>query len=263
MAGPIREADIPEENLDEAKKYREELFDVLTRHDDKDRITSAYLEGKDVPIDAVRALIREQTLKMQDPARCCAARGREHIGIQPLLDAVCLLPAEPAGSAAGRRHQPRRRKRKRSASPTQGAVRRAGLQGRRPGFTATSSTSASIPARSRRIAGLQPRQGRQGNHRQALPHPRRPDPGATICRRRYAGDIVASIGLKDSVTGDTLCETQHPILLEPITFAEAVVSQSIEPESAPTRTSWPTCSTSCNARTRHSSSRPTRTPARR
>ncbi len=48
----------------------------------------------------------------------------------------------------------------------------------------------------------------------------------------YAGDIVAVIGLKDSVTGDTLCETQHPILLEPITFAETVVSQQIEPESS-------------------------------
>src|SRR5205823_4776804 len=47
-----------------------------------------------------------------------------------------------------------------------------------------------------------------------------------------AGDIVAIIGLKDSVTGDTLCETQHPILLEPITFAETVVSQRIEPETS-------------------------------
>src|SRR5205085_2411258 len=47
-----------------------------------------------------------------------------------------------------------------------------------------------------------------------------------------AGDIVALIGLRESVTGDTLCETQHPILLEPISFAEAVVSQSIEPQSS-------------------------------
>ncbi|MCS7271234.1 MAG: EF-Tu/IF-2/RF-3 family GTPase, partial [Gemmataceae bacterium] len=50
--------------------------------------------------------------------------------------------------------------------------------------------------------------------------------------RGPAGDIVCVIGLKGSVTGDTLCETAHPILLEPITFAEAVVSQSIEPESS-------------------------------
>ena len=46
-----------------------------------------------------------------------------------------------------------------------------------------------------------------------------------------AGDIVCVVGLKDTVTGDTLCDTQHPILLESITFAESVVSQSIEPDS--------------------------------
>jgi len=48
----------------------------------------------------------------------------------------------------------------------------------------------------------------------------------------FAGDIVAAIGMRESITGDTLCETQHPILLEHISFAEAVVSKSIEPESS-------------------------------
>jgi elongation factor G len=48
----------------------------------------------------------------------------------------------------------------------------------------------------------------------------------------YAGDIVAIIGMKESITGDTLCDVQHPILLERIQFAEAVVSRSIEPESS-------------------------------
>jgi elongation factor G len=60
----------------------------------------------------------------------------------------------------------------------------------------------------------------------ADPTDRRELPEAT------AGDIVAVIGLKDSITGDTLCDPQHPILLEQITFAEAVVSRSIEPESS-------------------------------
>src|SRR5205823_6065566 len=48
----------------------------------------------------------------------------------------------------------------------------------------------------------------------------------------YAGDIVGVIGPKDSITGDTLCDPQHPIILEQIQFAEAVVSMSIEPESS-------------------------------
>ena len=50
-----------------------------------------------------------------------------------------------------------------------------------------------------------------------------------------AGDIVAVIGLKDTLTGDTLCDTKHPVLMESITFAEAVISMSIEPKSSADR----------------------------
>src|SRR6476659_8157174 len=78
----IREADIPAENLAEAKQYREQLFDILTRHDDQDKITSVYLDGKDVPVETVRQLIREQTVKrLVQPV--LAGSGRDHTGIQP------------------------------------------------------------------------------------------------------------------------------------------------------------------------------------
>ena len=77
-----------------------------------------------------------------------------------------------------------------------------------------------------------PGQGRQGTGQQDLSHPRRPAANREEVAEAVAGDIVALIGLKDSITGDTLCDTQHPILLEAIQFAEAVVSQSIEPESS-------------------------------
>src|SRR5262249_11587741 len=63
-------------------------------------------------------------------------------------------------------------------------------------------------------------------HTMADPSDRRELPEA------YAGDIVALVGLKEAITGDTLCETQHPTLLERISFAQAVVSRSIEPESS-------------------------------
>src|SRR5207247_2097462 len=59
--------------------------------------------------------------------------------------------------------------------------------------------------------------------------------GLDDLREAPVGDIVALVGLKDSITGDTLCDGQHPILLEAITFAEAVVSQSIEPETSADR----------------------------
>ena len=57
-----------------------------------------------------------------------------------------------------------------------------------------------------------------------------------------AGDIVGIIGLRDSITGDTLCDTREPILLESIEFPETVISMAIEPERVrPSARSWPTC----------------------
>src|SRR5262249_15574707 len=55
---------------------------------------------------------------------------------------------------------------------------------------------------------------------------------STEVAEAYAGDIVAIIGMREAITGDTICDAQHPILLEAIQFAQGVVSQSIEPESS-------------------------------
>ena len=90
----VRTDEIPAENLDEAKKYREELFDVLTQHDEKDLITPAVLEGTDPDPAKVRQLVREQTLARKIYP-VLSGSGREHIGIQPLLDAVTLYLPSP------------------------------------------------------------------------------------------------------------------------------------------------------------------------
>src|SRR5262249_49682077 len=88
----IRREPVPDEHRAKAQAYREQLFDALTRHDDQDLITSAILEGSPPDPAMVRGLIREQTLKrLIQPVLC--GSGREHAGIQPLLDAVCdFLP---------------------------------------------------------------------------------------------------------------------------------------------------------------------------
>src|SRR5262249_20951080 len=79
---------IPADMQAEAQRWRENLFEILTRFDDKDRLTSAYLEGKEIAPQAIHEAIREQTLARQIHPVLCGS-GREHIGIQPLLDAVC------------------------------------------------------------------------------------------------------------------------------------------------------------------------------
>lgn len=226
----IRQADIPPENLDEAKAYREKLFDVLTRHDDQDRVTSLYLEGKDVPLDAVRALIREQTIRRQvQPV--LAGSGREHAGIQPLLDAICHYLPSPLDRPPVTGMNPKKEKEEKRKpdfkDPFCGLVFKVIAQDSGDLFYVR-VYSGVLKVNSRVY-----NPGKDGKENIAKLYHIHADPTQRDeLPETYAGDIVAVIGLKESVTGDTLCETQHPILLEPISFAEAVVSQRIEPESS-------------------------------
>src|SRR5262249_58183406 len=91
---PLRTERTPDKLRPKAQKWREKLFDQLTKHDEQDQLTSAYLEGRDIPADKIRAALREQTLKrIIQPVLC--GSGREHIGIQPLLDAVTWYLPSP------------------------------------------------------------------------------------------------------------------------------------------------------------------------
>jgi len=229
----VREADIPAENLAEAKQYREQLFDILTRHDDQDKITSVYLDGKDVPVETVRQLIREQTVKrLVQPV--LAGSGRDHAGIQPLLDAVCHYLPSPLDRPPVVGINPKKEKEEKRKpdfkEPFSGLVFKVIAQDSGDLFYVRAysgvlkiNTRVYNPGKdSKEIIGKLYHIHADPTQRDELPE-------------TYAGDIVAVIGLKESVTGDTLCETQHPILLEPITFAEAVVSQRIEPESSSDR----------------------------
>jgi elongation factor G len=225
----IRETEIPESNLEEAKRYREELFDELTRHDEQDKITSAYLEGKEIPIETVRGLIREQTIKaLVQPVLC--GSGREHAGIQPLLDAICHYLPSPLDRPPVVGINPKKEKEEKRKpdfkEPFSGLVFKVIAQDSGDlfyvrvysGILKVNSRVYNPGKDAKEVIGKLYHIHADPSQRDELPE-------------THAGDIVALIGLKESVTGDTLCETQHPILLEPITFAEAVVSQRIEPES--------------------------------
>src|SRR5262249_50735339 len=103
----IRREPVPEDQADEVAAYREQLYDALTRHDEHDLITSAVLEGRPVPLEAVRRLLREQTLKrLIQPVLC--GSGREHAGIQPLLDAVTWYLPSPLDRPPVVGHNPKK-----------------------------------------------------------------------------------------------------------------------------------------------------------
>jgi elongation factor G len=227
----IREEPIPDDLANEAQSWREKLFDVLTEHDDKDQITSALLEGREVPAEAVREVIREATLARHIQPVLCGS-GREHIGIQPLLDAATWYLPSPLDRppVVGQNPKKPEKEEKRKPDPREpfcGLVFKyvADTHG---GLYYLRIYSGTLKQHSR---VFNPGRNTKENigklyHTLADPRDRQELPES------YAGDIVALIGLQDSITGDTLCETQHPILLERITFAQTVVSRSVEPETS-------------------------------
>jgi elongation factor G len=227
----VRSEPIPEDLLAQAQAARENLFNVLTEHDDRDRLTSAYLEGRDIPAETIRDVIRDQTLRQLIQPVLCGS-GREHIGIQPLLDAVCWYLPSPLDRPPVTGTNPKKagKEEKRKPDPKEPFC---GLV-----FKIVADTHGEL-FYVRIYSGTLKSNSRPYNpgkdckefasklyHTFADPSSREELPEA------YAGDIVAVIGMKEATTGDTVCDFQHPILLEKIQFAEAVVSRSIEPESS-------------------------------
>jgi elongation factor G len=227
----VRTADIPEDHLEKAQHYREQLFDVLTQADEKDLITSAVLEGQDPDPEKVRQLIREQCLaRLIYPV--LSGSGREHIGIQPLLDAVTYYLPGPLDRPPVEGINPKNRDKveKRKTDPKEpfcGLVFKASWHPNGHRFFIRVYSGVMKP----NMRALNPGKDVKENVAKLFHVHADPARGLEEVDSGPAGDIVCVVGLKDTVTGDTLCDTQHPILLETITFAEAVVSQSIEPES--------------------------------
>jgi elongation factor G len=226
----VRVADIPEENSLEAQDYRELMFDALTAHDDKDLITSAVLDGKEPEPAKVRQLIREQCLARKIYP-VLAGSGREHIGIQPLLDAVTLYLPSPLDRPPVVGTDPKGKKeQKRKPDPKEpfcGLVFKASWHPNGNRFFVRIYSGTMKPNMRAYNTGKDVKE----NIAKLFHVHADPARGLEEVETGPAGDIVCVVGLKDTVTGDTLCETAHPILLESISFAEAVVSQSIEPDS--------------------------------
>jgi elongation factor G len=228
----FRAEPVPAELEIEALHYREILFNVLTENDDKDLVTSAYLDGRAVAPDAVRQLLREQTIKrLVQPVLC--GSGRENIGIQPLMDAVTFyLPSpldRPPVVGTNPKKPDKQEKRKPDPKEPFAALVFKVVSDKHGDLFFLRIYSGTLKMQSRVYNPGKDAKELVSKIYHIYADPKR---NREETPEGHAGDIVALVGLRDSITGDTLCETQHPILLEPIHFAEAVVSQSIEPQSS-------------------------------
>jgi len=214
--------DIPEEMRDEAIAARN--FLVETAADGVDWLAELYLDGETISGADLRRAIREATLAgRMVPVMCGAAL--KYIGIQPVMDAVCYYLPSPL-----------------DRPPSPGTNPETGESVERPPlrdapFSALVFKVVSAPSADyywlRVYSGSLIADERYWQPRlKKFVRPRRilrlradhTEPVGSVC----CGDIVAAQGLKDIVTGDTLCDQRHPVTFEPIQFPQTVVSMAVE-----------------------------------
>jgi elongation factor G len=225
---------IPADLLDEALHWREVMLDKL--YNFSNELMELALAEQPIPPEAIRKALREATLHMQvQPVLCGSAL--HGVGVQPVLDAVEYylpspldVPPVEGESVGDKKKAPT--KLKRAPKPTEpfAALVFKVLPAKTGDIHWVRVYSGVLKSNSR---VLNPGKDVKENVAQLWHiHATKKEEQADSVE---AGDIVGIIGLRASITGDTLCDTREPILLESIKFPETVISMAIEPESSTER----------------------------
>ncbi|WP_099364818.1 elongation factor G [Fredinandcohnia onubensis] len=222
----IEVVEIPEEFQDLANEYREKLVEAVAELDEE--LMERYLGGEEISNEELRAAIRTATLKVEFyPVTCGTAFKNK--GVQKVLDAVIdYLPA-PTDVASIQGHLPetgeeveRHSDDSEPFSALAFKVMTDPYVGKLTFFRVYSGTLNSGSYVQNSTKGKRERIGRilqmHANSRAEI---------STV----YAGDIAAAVGLKDTTTGDTLCDEKELVILESMTFPEPVIQLSVEPKS--------------------------------
>ena len=215
-------SDVPSDMLQQVKEYREKLIESLAEMDDY--IADKYLDGTEISDSEIIQAVRKATISLKAVPVMCGTALRNK-GIQPLLDAIVHFLPSPEDVPPVRGINPRTKQEEvRYSSDNEPlaalAFKVVQDEGRKLTYLRVYSGrikvghdvyNASI-GKKEKIARLLKM---HANKRERIDQ----------CN---AGGIVAILGLKDTTTGNTICEESHPILLEPIEFYEPVISQAIE-----------------------------------
>lgn len=223
----VAETDIPAELHDEAELWHSQMLDQLSMFSDE--LTELMLAEEPVPAELVRKVLRNATIhNLAVPVLCGSAL--DGIGVQPVLDAVAYYLPSPADvpPVEGTDLKKTDKKLIRKPDPDEpfcGLVFK--IQADRHGdLHYVRVYSGTLKANSRVLnPGKNEKENVPQIWRVQADHRSQVDSAS-------AGDIIGIVGLRHSVTGDTLCSTQDPILLESIEFPETVISMAIEPETS-------------------------------
>ncbi|HDH06689.1 MAG TPA: elongation factor G [Nitrospirae bacterium] len=222
------EADIPDELLPQALEYREKMLETLSDFDDM--IMEKYLAGEEIGADLIMSALRKGTVELRITPVLCGSAFKNK-GVQQLLDAIIDFLPCPADIPPVKGVEPvtgRDVIRKVSEDEAFSAIAFKIMTDPFVGqLTFLRVYSGSITSGSyiyNSTKDVKERIGRllkmHANKREEV-------------KEIHAGDIVATVGLKKTLTGDTLCDADNPVLLESMEFPEPVISVAIEPKTKP------------------------------
>ena len=228
--GEVVEAEIPDALRDEADLWHANMLDQLSMFSDE--VTELMLAEEPVPPELLRKTLREATIHGQAVPLLCGS-ALDGIGVQPVLDAVQYYLPSPADVPPVEGIDPKKPDKKlvRHPNPDEpfcGLVFK--IQADRHGDLHYVRVYSGVLKANSRV--YNPGKDKKENVPQLW---RVQADRRTQVESASAGDIVGVIGLRQSFTGDTLCTTQDPIVLESITFPETVISMAIEPETSTER----------------------------
>ena len=226
LGNDMRTEEIPEDMRDLAEEYHVKMLEAISDFDDE--IMMLYLEGEEVPQDMIRAAIRKATCAVKMVPVVCGTSYKNK-GVQKLLDAIVeYMPSPldiPAISGTNPKTDEEETREASDDAPFSALafkIMTDPFVGRLSFFRVYSGIVEAGKTVLNSSKGQRERIGRillmHANHREDL-------------SVAYSGDIAAAVGLKNTTTGDTLCDEKHPIILESMEFPEPVIRVAIEPKT--------------------------------
>jgi elongation factor G len=223
----IEVRDIPEEYKAQADEYREKLLEAVAEQDEV--LMEKYLGGEEITVEELKAAIRKATVSVEFFPVICGSAFKNK-GVQLMLDAVIDYLPSPLDVPSISGHEPddeevvieRHSSDEEPFAALAFKVMTDPYVGKLTFFRVYSGTLDSGSYVQNSTKGKRERIGRilqmHANHRREID-------------KVYAGDIAAAVGLKDTTTGDTLCDEKNLVILESMQFPEPVIQLSVEPKS--------------------------------
>ena len=222
----VRREPIPEDMKELAEEYRTKLLECVAEQDDE--LMMKYLEGEEITVDEIKKTIRKATIANEMVPITCGTSYRNK-GVQPLLDAIVdYMPAPTDVEAIKGINPDTDEEEVRHSSDTEPfsalafKIATDPFVGKLCFFRVYSGTVNAGATVYNSVKDSRERMGRilqmHANHREDI-------------EVVYSGDIAAAVGLKNTTTGDTLCDEKHPVILESMNFPDPVIRVAIEPKT--------------------------------